>query len=64
MDLMIYTDDALEIIKLGEMTQKETMEYFKEHSKNDTAQVKAIIGAYVAELIVAADEKGIKLDLS
>ena len=64
MDLMIYTDDALEMIKLGQMTQKQTMDYFREHSKDDVAQVKAIIGAYVAELIVAADEADVKLDLS
>ena len=64
MDLMIYSDDALEIIKLGEMDQKQTLEYFKKHSKNDIAQVKAIIGAYAAELIVAADEADIKLDLT
>ena len=56
MDLMIYSDDALEIIKLGEMNQDQTLEYFKKHNKNDVAQVKAIIGAYAAELIVAADE--------
>ena len=64
MNLMIYTDDALEIIKLGEMDQKQTLEYFKEHAKNDVAQVKAIIGAYAAELIAAADEAGLSLDLS
>ena len=64
MDLMIYSDDALNIIKLGEMTQQQTMDYYKQHIKDDTAQIKAIIGAYAAELIVAADEAGIKLDLS
>lgn len=64
MDLMIYTDDALEIIKLGEMDQKQTLEYFKKHAKNDVAQVKAIIGAYAAELIVAADEADLSLDLT
>ncbi len=64
MNLMIYTDDALEIIKLGEMDQKQTLEYFKEHAKNDVAQVKAIIGAYAAELIAAADEAGLSLDLT
>ena len=64
MNLMIYSDDALEIIKLGQMDQKETLEYYKKHAKNDTAQVKAIIGAYVAELIIAAEEKDIKLDLT
>ncbi len=64
MDLMIYSDDALEMIKLGELTQKETLDYFKEHSKNDVAQVKAIIGAYSAELIVAAEEARVPLDLT
>ena len=64
MDLMIYSDDALEIVKLGQMTQKETLDYYKAHAKDDTAQIKAIIGAYAAELIIAADEADIKLDLS
>ena len=64
MNLMIYTDDALEIIKLGEMDQKQTLEYFKEHAKNDVAQMQAIIGAYAAELIAAADEAGLSLDLT
>ena len=64
MDLMIYSDDALDIIKLGEMDQRKTMDYFKEHAKDDKAQVKAIIGAYAAELIIAADEDDIKLNLS
>lgn len=64
MDLMIYSDDALEIIKLGQMTQKETMEYYKKNSKDDVAQIKAIIGAYAAELIAAADEEKISLDLT
>ena len=64
MDLMIYSDDALEIIKLGQMTQKETMDYHKKHSKDDAAQVKAIIGAYAAELIAAADEQKVLLDLT
>ena len=50
MDLMIYSDDALDIIKLGEMDQRKTMDYFKEHAKDDKAQVKAIIGAYAAEM--------------
>ncbi len=64
MDLMIYSEDTLEIIKLGEMTQKETLEYYKKHTGDDVAAVKAIIGAYAAELIIAADEAGIQLDLS
>ncbi|MBQ3281148.1 MAG: hypothetical protein IJH41_01955 [Eubacterium sp.] len=64
MDLMIYSDDALEMIKLGQMTQKETLDYYKEHSKDDVAQIKAIIGAYAAELIAAADEADVKLDLT
>lgn len=64
MDLMIYSDDALEIIKLGQMTQQETMDYYKKHAKSDVAQVKAIIGAYSAELIVAAEESNVKLDLT
>lgn len=64
MDLMIYSDDALEIIKLGEMNQQETLDYYKKHSKNDTAQVKAIIGAYAAELIASAEEEKILLDLT
>ena len=64
MDLMIYSDDALEIIKLGQMDPKETMEYYKKHAKNDAAQVKAIIGAYADELIAAADEEKILLDLT
>ena len=64
MDLMIYSDDALEIIKLGQMTQKQTLDYYKENSKNDVAQIKAIIGAYAAELIIAADESEVLLDLT
>lgn len=64
MDLMIYSDDALEMIKLGQMTQKQTLDYYKEHSKNDVAQIKAIIGAYAAELIAAADEQKVLLDLT
>ena len=64
MELQIYSDDALEIIKLGEMTQEETIKYYKDHNKDDIATVKAIIGAYAAELIIAADEAGVRLDLS
>lgn len=64
MDLMIYSDDALEIIKLGQMTKQETFEYYKKHSKDDLAKIKAIIGAYAAEIIIAADEADISLDLS
>ena len=64
MELQIYSDDALEIIKLGEMTQEETIEYYKKHNKDDISTIKAIIGAYAAELIIAADEADVKLDLS
>ena len=64
MNLMIYSDDALEIIKLGEMTQQQTLDYYKKHSKNDVAQIKAIIGAFAAELILAAEDAKIDLDLS
>ena len=46
------------------MSQEDTIKYFKEHSKDDVAQIKEIIVAYAAELIIAADEAGIKLDLS
>lgn len=64
MELQIYSDDALDIIKLGEMDQQETIDYYKKHSKDDIGTIKAIIGAYAAELIIAADEEGICLDLS
>ncbi len=64
MDLMIYSDDALEMIRLGQMDRDETLEYYKKHVRDDAAQIKAIIGAYAAELIAAADEEGLVLDLT
>ena len=64
MDLQIFTDDALEIVKLGEMDPQETVKYYKEHGKDDVATVKAIIGAYVAEFLIAAQGVGVALDLT
>ena len=64
MELQIYSDDAMEIVKLGEMTQEETIQYYKKHSKDDIGAMKAILGAYAGELIIAAEEAGVKLDLT
>ena len=64
MNLQIRTEVALEIIKLGEMSQEEMMKYNKEHGDDCLALVKAIIGLYAGELIIAAEEAGVALDLS
>ena len=64
MDLQIKTEEALEIIKLGEMTQGEMLKYQTEHRKNYVALAKGIIGSYAGELITAAEEAGVELDLS
>ena len=62
--LQIHTDVALEIIKLGEMSQDETRKYTKEHENDCLAQIKSIIGLYAGELITSAEEAGVLLDLS
>ncbi len=62
--LQIHTEVALEIIKLGEMSQDEMRKYVKEHKNDCLAQIKSIIGLYAGELITAAQEAGVLLDLS
>ena len=64
MNLQIRTETALEIIKLGEMSRAEMMKYNKDHSDDCLAQVKGIIGLYAGELITAAEEAKVALDLS
>lgn len=64
MNLQIFTDDALEIIKLGEMSPEEMVRYQREHSDDVVATVKAIIGSYAGELILAASVAEVPLDLS
>ena len=64
MNLQIFTDDALEIVKLGEMGPEEMVKYQREHSDDLVATVKAIIGSYAGEMILAASAVGVTLDLS
>lgn len=64
MNLQIFTDDALEIVKLGEMGPEEMVKYQREHSDDLVATVKAIIGSYTGEMILAASAVGVTLDLS
>ena len=64
MNLQIHTETALEIIKLGQMSRIEMMKYNKEHADDCLALVKGIIGLYAGELITAAEEAKVALDLS
>lgn len=64
MQLKIHTEAGLEIIKLGQMSQEEMAKYNKEHGDDCLSQVKGIIGLYAGELITAAEEAGVTLDLS
>ena len=64
MKLQIHTEEALEIIKLGQMSQAELMQYNKEHGQDILAEMKGIIGLYAGELITAAEEAKVQLDLS
>lgn len=64
MELKIRSDEALEIIKLGEMTQEEMLEFRKNHRMDAITAIKQIIGGYVSELITAAKEASVVLDLS
>ena len=64
MDLQIVNEEALEIIKLGEMSQEEVRQYYEKNRNNDSASLKAIIGAYSGELITAAEDADVKLDLT
>ena len=56
MNLQIVNEEALEMIKLGEMSQEEVRQYYEKNRNNDVASRKAIIGAYAGELIIAAEE--------
>ena len=64
MNLQIVNEEALEIVKLGEMSQEEVSQYYEKNRNNDAASLKAIIGAYAGELITAAEEANVKLDLT
>ena len=64
MDLQIFTDDAMEIVKLGELGPEEMVEYQRVHSDDVAGTARAIIGSYVGELIDAAAVAGVTLDLT
>jgi len=64
MKLQIHTEEALEIIKLGEMDPAEVMKYNKDHDEDVLSVMKGVIGLYAGELITAATEAKVQLDLS
>ena len=64
MELQIHTEEALEIIKLGQLSQAEMKRYNNDHDKDILAIMKAVIGLYSGELITAAEDAKVKLDLS
>ena len=64
MKLQIHTEEALEIIKLGEMDPAEVMKYNKDHDEDILSVMKGVIGLYAGELITAAAEAKVQLDLS
>ena len=64
MELQIHTEAALKIIELGQMSQEEMMQYQRDHSNDIVASAKAIIGLYAGELITAAEETNVLLDLT
>ena len=64
MNLQIHTEEALEIIKLGEMSQEEMTKYIKDYAGDVLANMKSITGLYAGELITAAEEAKVQLDLS
>ena len=64
MELQIHTEEALEIIKLGQMGPEEVRRHNKDYDGDLLAIMKGVIGLYAGELITAAEEAKVQLDLS
>lgn len=64
MELQIHTEEALEIIKLGQMGPEEVRKHNKDYDGDLLAIMKGVIGLYTGELITAAEEAKVQLDLS
>lgn len=59
----IQNDRVERILKLGEMDQAETLAYMRSH-RDALESVEMIIGGYAVELVRAAEEAGLDLDLT
>ena len=61
--MKIQNENVERIVKLGEMNELETFTYMKEH-RDALESVEMIIGGYAVELVRAAEEAGLELDLT
>lgn len=64
MDITPRNDLVSKIIELGEMDDKAIHAYYQANDRDPVANVMAILGAYTYELLTAAKEAGLTLDLT